>query len=346
MPITKAAFLRELNTPLVVDDLSIPSTLEPGQVLVKIIASGICGSQLGEISGVKGPDRYLPHLMGHEGFGLVEAVGAAVTTVSPGDSVVLHWRTSSGIQAPTPTYHHHKQQINAGWVTTFQSHSIVSENRCTRVPSSTDPHVGALLGCAITTGFGVVERDAQLMIGESIVVYGAGGIGLNIIQAASLRSASLIVAVDLFDNRLSLARSLGATHTINASTSDVNQQLSRLSPQQGFDVFVDNTGLPSIIELGYRITSKTGRVVLVGVPRSSSTTNIFTLPLHFGKKILGSHGGSSNPDQDIHRLLKLQDSGQVNFSKLVSDVYPLSNINDAIYAMQSGSAAGRIIIEP
>ena len=131
--------------------------------------SGICGSQLGEIAGVKGPDRYLPHLMGHEGFADVLEIGPGVKHVKPGDSVVLHWRPGSGIQADPPKYRWRGEQLNAGWVTTFNRHAVVSENRCTQVPSNINADAAALFGCAITTGFGVIENNAGLRMGESVV---------------------------------------------------------------------------------------------------------------------------------------------------------------------------------
>ena len=186
---TMAAILVEQKRDLVVDEIMLPSELYVGQVLVEIHVSGICGSQLGEINGVKGPDRFLPHLMGHEGYATVLETGIGVKNVEKGDKVVLHWRPGSGIQSDTPKYKWQGKTLNAGWVTTFNKHAIVSENRCTKVPKTTPPDLAALFGCAITTGLGVIENNINLRIGETIVVYGAGGIGLNIIQAAKLVSA-------------------------------------------------------------------------------------------------------------------------------------------------------------
>ena len=212
---TKAAILVQQRQPLVVDEVGLPESLDVGQVLVRVHYSGICGSQLGEIDGVKGEDQFLPHLLGHEGSGTVLAVGPGVLHVAPDDTVVLHWRRGLGIQSATPVYRWNGTALNAGWVTTFNEYAVVSENRCTPVPPNSDLQVATLFGCAATTGFGVVENDARLRIGESIVVLGVGGIGLNVVQAASLVSAYPVIAVDLFDNRLELARQVGATHLIN-----------------------------------------------------------------------------------------------------------------------------------
>ncbi|QNJ30601.1 alcohol dehydrogenase protein superfamily/ zinc-type [Synechococcus sp. PROS-9-1] len=342
---TEAAILVAQKQPLVVETIELPAELDVGQVLVQLQVSGICGSQLGEIAGAKGPDRYLPHLMGHEGFATVLDTGPGVKQVLPGDSVVLHWRPGAGIQADPPKYRWRGEQLNAGWVTTFNRHAVVSENRCTRVPGDTDPDAAALFGCAVTTGFGVVENNAGLRMGEAVVVFGAGGIGLNIIQAACLRSASVIIAVDLFDSRLDLARQLGATHVINSNREDAETAIQDALSGQPLDVFIDNTGLPAIIEQGYRLTHSQGRVILVGVPRQGNKTNLYTLPLHFGKILTGSHGGESKPAEDIPRYLRLLQKGQIQFHRLVSARYSLEEINSAIDAIRDGSTAGRVMID-
>ena len=217
---TEAAILVEQNKDLIIDKIKLPESLGIGQVFVKLFVSGICGSQIGEITGAKGADPFLPHLLGHEGCGLVLDVGPGVKTVSVGDLVVLHWRKGTGIQSDTPRYLWRDKEINAGWVTTFNKHAIISENRCTSIPNDTNKELAALFGCAITTGFGVIENNAKLLMGESVVIYGSGGIGLNMVQAASLSSAWPIIAVDLIDSRLNLAKEFGASHTINASKSN------------------------------------------------------------------------------------------------------------------------------
>ena len=341
---TQAAILVAQKEPLVIDTIELPTQLEVGQVLVEIHSSGICGSQLGEIDGVKGPDRYLPHLMGHEGFATVQGVGAGVKHVQIGDSVVLHWRPGAGIQSDPPKYKWRGSPLNAGWVTTFNRHAVVSENRCTKVPANTNPDAAALFGCAATTGFGVIENNAKLKMGESVVVFGAGGIGLNIVQAAALVSAGPIIAVDLFDSRLKLAQQMGATHCVNSSTSDPEQEIQEALGSQELDVFIDNTGLPSIIELGYKLSHRQGRVVLVGVPKRGNTVNLYSLPLHFGKQLIGSHGGEILPQYDIPRYLRLQEQGKLRLEQLVSAHYSLERINDAINAMRDGSTAGRVMI--
>jgi S-(hydroxymethyl)glutathione dehydrogenase/alcohol dehydrogenase len=340
---TKAAVLVEQRKPLEIVEIEIPP-LRYGQVLVRLITSGICGSQLGEIDGVKGPDPHLPHLLGHEGCGEVLECGEGVKRVRPGDRVVLHWRRASGIEAPTPRYASAIGSINAGWVTTFNEIAIISENRLTPVPKSLDPEAAALMGCAITTGFGVVNNNARLRIGESIAVFGAGGIGLNIVQAAAMVSAYPIIAIDVHAGRVELAKRLGATHGIVADGRDVEAEVRALVGAAGLDVAVDNTGQPRVIEMAYRLTSDRGRTVLVGVPRKGETVSLYTLPLHFEKEIEGSHGGESVPDIDIPRYVRLIEAGRLDLKQLIGRRYSLVDINQAISDMRNGAVNGRCMI--
>ena len=341
----KAAILIAQREKLLIEDIELPSSLEVGQVLVKLEFSGICGTQLGEIDGVKGEDKYIPHLLGHEGSGIVEDTGPGVKTVKKGDSVVLHWKKGSGIQSEPPKYKWKGRVINAGWVTTFNTHAVISENRCTTIPNDFPKEEAALFGCAVTTGFGVVENNSKLKMGESVVIFGAGGIGLNIIQAAKLVSAWPIIGVDIHDNRLELAKKLGATHIINSQNEDAFEKIKDILKHRQLDVFIDNTGIPKIIQKGYEIVNQEGRVVLVGVPKQGNNINIFSLPLHFGKSISGSFGGECNPDKDIPRYLELVKQGVWNLNGLISQRYKLEEINEAIDSMRQGKTAGRVIIK-
>lgn len=341
----QAAILIEQNKPLVVANIKLPKELQAGQVLVKVHASGICGSQLGEIDGAKGPDKFLPHLLGHEGTATVIETGPGVRHVAAGDLVVMHWRKGLGIESVGPKYDWDGKVVNAGWVTTFNNYAIASENRLTVIPKDSDPAIAALFGCAVTTGFGVVVNNAKIKIGEAVVVFGAGGIGLNIIQAANLSSAYPIIAVDLFDGRLDLAKEMGATHIINAKNSNALDEIKKILGQQKLDVFIDNTGKPVIIKMGYELTHKEGRVILVGVPKTGDETPIYTLPLHFGKIITGSQGGETVPEADIPRYHSLYLKGQIHLDKLITKRIKLTEINEAIAGMRDGSISGRVIID-
>lgn len=340
----KAAILVEQRKPLVIADIELPSTLEYGQVLVKVVCSGICGSQIGEIDGVKGPDKFLPHLLGHEGGGIVVDVGCGVARVKKGDHVVMHWRKGFGIESPIPKYKWRGKVVNAGWVTTFNEYAVISENRLTSIPQDIDFEIAALMGCAVTTGFGVVNNNAKLKIGESIAVLGAGGVGLNIIQAAALVSGYPIIAIDLYDHKLEFAKSFGATHVINSSKTDMKEEIFRIVGNDGVDVAVDNTGNVRVIETAYEVSRSDGRTILVGVPRAGEKISIYSLPLHFQKSLSGSHGGESNPSIDIPRYLKLFKAGILKVKELITHKYKLVDINEAIEIMHSGKILGRCII--
>ncbi len=341
---TLAAVLVEQKKPLQIIEIGLPTELGIGQVMVELAYSGICGSQLGEIDGVKGPDAWLPHLLGHEGSGKVLAIGPGVKYVAPGDTVVLHWKPSQGIEATPAKYSWGDKVVNAGWVTTFNKHAVVAENRLTKIHGSADLQTAALYGCAITTGLGLIDNRAELRLGESVVVFGSGGIGLNIVQAAHLAGASQIVAIDRFDNRLELSRTYGATTVINSTTQDVWAELNRIFAKQKPDIFIDNTGNPDIISKGYELISARGRVLLVGVPAKGQQASLYTLPLHFGKTIVGTHGGEAIPQTDIPRYMNLFESRKIDLRPLISQIQELDQINQMISNMRDGSSAGRCLI--
>ena len=338
---TKAAILVEQKKPLVVDTIDIPE-LNYGQVLVKILYSGICGAQLNEIDGTKGIDKFLPHLLGHEGSGIVMKCGEGVTQVKENDNVVLHWRKNQGIQSPTPTYQWNGKKVNAGWVTTFNQHAVISENRLTKISQDIDMKLVPLYGCAITTAFGVIHNDARLRSGESIIVFGTGGVGSAIILAASVTGAHPIIAIDINDMKLDYAKKSGATQVINSANEDVRKRINDILQEQS-DCCVDTTGIKEVRELAYELTNKTGRTILVGVPKAGEKMSIDSFPLHFTKKITGSHGGDAEPDYDIPRLIRLQKSGKLNLSHLITHEYPLEKINEAIDALRKGKTMRCII---
>jgi S-(hydroxymethyl)glutathione dehydrogenase / alcohol dehydrogenase len=265
--------------------------------------------------------------------------------VKPNDLVVMHWRKSQGIECAPPKYQWNGRAVNAGWVTTFNEYAVVSENRLTAIPADSDLEVAPLFGCAVTTGFGVVQNNARLRIGESVVVYGAGGVGLNIVQAAALVNAYPIVAVDLHAGKLDLAQRMGATHIIDASVTESAPAIEKIFGAQGLDCFVDNTGMPSIIELGYRLTKTQGRVVLVGVPRNGQNVTLYSLPLHFGKGFAGSHGGEAVPEIDIPRYMNLYRQGRIKLRELITEQHSLDEINVAIDRMRRGEIRGRCLID-
>lgn len=342
----RAAILESSGKPLVVDTIQAAEHLKAGQVRVKVRYSGICGAQLNEIDAVKGPDKFLPHLLGHEGIGEVVEVGPLVRTVGEGDTVVLHWMPGTGIESHPARYKWNTTTVNAGWVTTLSEVTIVSENRVTKFDSNLDPRFAPLLGCAATTAAGVIGRDAALRLGESVVVLGTGGVGLLVVEAARLSGGFPIVGVDLVAERLEVADQFGATHTFNSRVegkgleSTILRSLGDAHP----DVVIETTGNHDMIELGYRLVSGGGRCVLVGVPHHDEPAMIHTLPLHFDTILTGSKGGGARPEVDIARLAKLAVNGNYRLQDLPITLLPLDQVNEGVEAVRKG-LPGRVIID-
>ena len=343
---TQAAILVESSKPLIVEEIQLPEELFAGQVLVEVMTSGLCGAQINEIEAVKGPDKFLPHLLGHEGYAQVIEVGPGVTTVAPGDQVVMHWRPGTGIQSKPPIYKWRGKQLNAGWVTTLNKHAVVSENRITRIPSSNyDKNLIPLLGCALTTSLGVLENDAKIGFRDSLLIFGAGGVGLLLIKIAKLIGVRDITVVDIHSEKLVKARELGASNTFIFQNK--NETLSGLRAIYGRDlpsVAIDTTGHTDAIEICYEISLSDARVILVGVPKAGNNASIYTLPLHFGKLLRGSEGGHSIPERDIPFLLQLVSNDNLNFDDYPTHSFSLENINEAIVQLKNGSV-GRMIID-
>lgn len=328
----KAAVLEQLNKPLnVYDEIKLPDRLEYGQVLVEVKSSSICGAQIGEITGAKGEDKFLPHLLGHEGSGIVLKVGDGVRKVKVGDHVVLHWRKGSGCESNFPKYKLGDRVIGGGMVTTFNDYAIISENRLTTISKDVPFEIAALMGCAVTTALGLINNEARLKIGQSILVLGCGGVGLNIIQGAIMVSANPIIAVDVNMDKLAAATLLGATHIVHIDNyKDIGQQF------KGIDVVVDCTGNSKVIEQGWKVARE--RMILVGQPHYKDVYEFSDArdTFYTGKIMMDSCGGQTNPDKDIPRYLDLYLNGKLNLEYLISHRFPLERINEAIDAIRLG----------
>ena len=334
----RAAILEKLNSPLTIREVEL-TPLKVGQVLVRILVSGLCGAQLHEIRGHKGNAKFLPHLMGHEGCGIVESIGSGVTTVSPGDKVVMHWRPSTGIEAPFPEYILNGKKISSGKVTTLSEYSIVSENRLTVVPPDTPDNFCALLGCGLTTALGIIDNEIDLKMGESVLVVGCGGVGLNLIQGAKLKSAYPIIAVDVSEDKRIKTLEVGASTFINPLKDD----MTAIS----VDVIIDTTGNSRVIGSMVHHLSKNGRIVLVGQPSPEEELTIpngVTLFGGSGKSIKASQGGKTNPAEDIPRYVKMHDAGLLDVDKIVTHTFTLEQVNEAFDLLQTGTA-GRIMVK-
>ncbi|MFA5087876.1 MAG: zinc-binding dehydrogenase [Candidatus Omnitrophota bacterium] len=339
---TKAAVLYELHKPLIIKDVEIPK-LRRGQVLAKILRTGICRAQYNEMIGLKGPDPFLPHLLGHEASAIVVKTGAGVKKVKAGDYVALSWIKGSGIEAGGAQYRCGDEIINAGGVTTFSEYSVVSENRVTRISRKLSADVAAIIGCAVVTGAGIVNNTLHLSQGSSIAVFGAGGIGLSVILAAKYRGCSDIIAVDVKEDKLDFAKTLGATHTINIQTTDVLKSIREIC-KGGVDYAVDASGAKAAMETAFDAIRVGGTLVIAGNLSKDEKISIHPFELIKGKKILGTWGGETVTQRDIPAYVRAYLKGDFPIHKLITHQYRLEQINEAFEVLKRGEA-GRIIIK-
>jgi S-(hydroxymethyl)glutathione dehydrogenase/alcohol dehydrogenase len=191
---------------------------------------------------------------------------------------------------------------------------------------------------------GLINNDAQVKIGQSVAVIGCGGVGLNVIQGAAMVAADPIIAIDIHDQKLDMARHFGATHLINSANTHLRSEVRSIVGPKGVDVFVENTGLVKLIEQAYELTASAGRTILVGVPRHDQDITIHSLPLHFGKVLTGCEGGHSQPAVDIPRYMNLYQRGKLKLDEQITHRFPLDEINQALDAVRNGEV-GRCLVE-
>jgi len=340
---TQAAVLFEPGEPLRIVELTIPP-LKRGQVLVDVAYSGVCHSQLNEVRGHKGPDRYLPHTLGHEGSGIVVAIGDGVTKTVPGDRVVLSWLKGSGADIPGFVYESAQGSINSGAISTFMRRTVTCENRVTVISQSMPLKLAALLGCAIPTGAGVVFNTSGLKRGDSFAVFGVGGIGLCAVMAAAVVGAAPIIAVDVIPEKLAKARELGATHTLDATGGDPVAAVRNLTGGKGVSVSFECAGRVAAMEAAFEsVTSGGGLCIIAGNPPHDHTMRINPFSLIGGKRIMGTWGGESRPDTDIPRYVDMFVNGRLTLESLATEEYPLDEVDRALDALEAGRVVRAMI---
>lgn len=344
---TKVAILRELGKPLSIEELETPK-LKTGQVLVRILYSGICRSQLHEIEGSKGDDKYLPHMLGHEAGGIVEDIGQRVTHVKVGEHVVCSWIKGLGMDVPSTTYLKGDEKINAGAITTFGEYQVMSENRVTPIIGNMPLDKAALLGCAIPTGGGIVLNQIKPTAGSSLAVVGAGGLGLSSILLADLFKCNPIIAVDINDKKLQLARKLGATETINSATTDFVSAIMDITNGKGVDYVVETAGQTETIEKSLMCVKwdiwNGGLVVNAGNPPHGEKISIDPFVLK-GKRITGSWGGLTRPEKDIPYYVGLYLAGKLKLDDMITNQFRFNEINQVFRLMDKGRLVGKAILE-
>lgn len=332
----RAAVLYQTGEPLVIeDDIEIPG-LQSGQVLVKVAFSGVCHSQLFEVLGLRGEDRFLPHMLGHEGSGTVIDIGQGVTKVKRGDRVILGWIKGEGMDVDGPKYKKNGITINAGGITTFSTLTIVSECRCVKITEDIPLDIAALFGCAVPTGAGIVMNQIKPAKGSAIAVFGIGGIGLSALMTAALYECSTLIAVDVEDEKLNWAFEFGATHIINAIKVDPVSEIYRITSNKGVDYSIEASGISGTIEIAFRSVRKFGGVcVFASHPAHGSKIELDPHDLICGRRIEGSWGGACVPDRDIPQLIGLYKRRKLPLEKLISNRYSLEQINKAFEDLQN-----------
>ncbi|MDE2348936.1 MAG: alcohol dehydrogenase catalytic domain-containing protein [Gammaproteobacteria bacterium] len=363
----RAAVLHAPGSDLVVTDVTLDDP-EDGEVLVRIVATGVCHSDLSVVRGAV--EVGLPLVPGHEAAGVVERVGSMVTRVRPGDRVVLSWAPNCGHCFYCAQAHptlcdvyvaaagkgrlwdgtsrlriDHRPLHHYSCVSSFAEFAVVPESGCVALAADVPFEVAALIGCAVTTGFGAVVRDAGLRAGDSIAVIGVGGVGVNAIEAAALSGAAAIVAVDSNVAKKPVAHDYGATHFVNALDEDAVEQVRALTSGRGVTHTVECTGNPTAMSRAYEMTRPGGTVVMVGIARQGAVLSVPATGFPGSKKrIVGSIYGGGAPDVDFARISALYLSGRLQLDRQVGTRFALDGINSALRRLEDG-APGRSIIQ-
>ena len=340
----KAAILEKNGDPLKIREIVFNGPLLKGQVLVKLFYSGICGKQIEEIDGLGGEDKFIPHLLGHEGVGEVFDLGPEVKKVKIQDKVVLHWMKGGGINSETPLYHFDKKRINAGWVTTFNEYAVVSENRVTPIPLNNNLKTSALFGCAVTTGVGTSLIEAEIKPEDSVIIFGCGGVGLFALQGAKLMSPKKLIAIDINDESLELAKKFGATDILNPLNCNIKKEVELLTQNKGCEKVIITTGNKNAIEMAIELCSIPGECIQVGVPTHGEKISINAHALMHKRNLSGSLGGGTFPDKDIPKFMELNNEGKINVESMIRKEFPFNKINEAIVEFR-GKTPGRILIK-
>lgn len=338
-----AAVLEKIGYPLSLKTIEIPKLLD-GQVLIKILYSGVCRSQLMEVKGKRGNDPWIPHLLGHEGSGIVIDKGNGVTKVNLNDEVILGWIKGSGLEAPGAVYQCNNKKINSGRVTTFSNYSIVSENRLVKKPTTLSFDTAVLFGCALPTGAGMVFNEIKPKQSHNAIVLGLGGIGLSALMALKSKKLKSIVALDISDEKLRLAKQLGATDVLNVGDVDFSKKIQYLI-NDGADFCIESAGTVSSIELGFSLIKKHGgKLLFASHPPEGDLIKLPPYDLISGKKIAGSWGGSTYPDSDIPIIYSAFARSGSNLEALITKRYSLDQINQALEDLENGEVFRPLIV--
>ena len=335
-----------------------------GEVRVKMVASGVCHSCLhaydGSHSGIP-----MPIVLGDEGSGVVDGVGAGVTQLEKGDHVVISWAPTCGackycnlgfpaLCLNTPAigkangdvtlFHHNGEDVYHYGPATYGSYIVVPESAAVRIRKDFPLEVAALIGCSVATGFGSAVNSAGLRAGQSVAVFGCGGVGLNAIQGAVATGAYPIIGVDVLESKLELARAFGATHTINTACQDVEAEVKTLTGT-GVDATIIAVGNITALEQGLAVLAKQGVEVVLGLPESGAKFQVDPWLLMGGeRRIVGSRYGTGNPLVEFPKLVELAMAGRIKIDELVTKRYDLDEADEAFRSLAAGEQARGLIV--
>jgi len=358
----KAAVTYEYNKPLVIEEVVLDA-LQKGEVKVRLAATAICHSDIHEMRGEMGED--LPYIGGHESSGYVEEVGEGVTSVKPGDPVIVSVLNSCGecvccsmglphlCQVKNPLFppisracnKNGKRLRQAGKVGSFAEYTIVEQKQVVKIPEDIPMDSASLLACGFITGFGAVVNRAQVKSLSSVVVIGTGGVGISAIQGAALSGAYPIIAVDLLDNKLKAALDFGATHTINSKKTDAVEAVNKLTSGKGTEHAFVTVGSVAAIQQAFSMLTPRGTAVIVGIPPVNET--ITFSPTEFigtEKTLTGCAMGATRLNEHIPLLVELYKAGRIKLDELITGRYPLEKINEAVESVEKGQALRNVII--
>ena len=353
-----AVVAKAKGEPVSVERIVVPDP-GPGEAVVAVQACGVCHTDLHYREGAINDE--FPFLLGHEAAGVVESVGDGVTNVAPGDYVVLAWRAPCGTcrscAKGKPWYcfdsGNATQKMTLDGVElspalgigAFAEKTLVHAGQAVKVDPAAAPEAAGLIGCGVMAGFGAAINTGDVRRGETVAVWGCGGVGNAAINGAALAGASKVIAVDLDDRKLEWAKGFGATHTVNASKEDAVEAVKALTDGFGVDVAIEAVGRPESLEQAFYARDLAGRVVLVGVPNPEMT---FELPMIeiFGRggALKSSWYGDCLPSRDFPMLIDFHLQGRIDLGKFVSETISLDAVEEAFHKMERGEVLRSVVV--
>ena len=354
----RAVVARAKGEPVTVEMIEVPDP-GPGEVLVTVQACGVCHTDLHYREGAINDD--FPFLLGHEAAGIVEEIGAGVTNVAVGDFVVLNWRAVCGqcrsCLRGRPWYcfatHNATQKMTLDGVElspalgigAFAEKPLVAAGQATKVDSAASPEVAGLIGCGVMAGLGAAMNTGGVSRGDSVAVFGCGGVGDAAIAGSRLAGAHTIIAVDIDDRKLDIARNFGATHTVNSTNEDPIEAIRGLTGGNGVDVAIEAVGLPATYEQAFYSRDLAGTVVLVGVPNPEMKVELPMIEV-FGRggTLKSSWYGDCLPSRDFPMLIDLYLQGRLDLDRFVSETIALDEVEEAFHAMERGEVLRSVVV--